>query len=385
MKLSVLRIPISLAFFTFSIGCAALLPIQKEAPEEAPKPEVDRKEFVIGKKPVQEPEKPVAEPFRILITKAPFQSLPNKYRLIAKEFEKRNDLRNALFGWEIVNSFEPDNPEPIQRIRELTKEIRIHAENHFRQGLEHFQRKNFWAARREFLIVLTYKPDHETALIYVKRSFREEDYYSYITKEGDTPKSVAQQIYGDGNKDFLIPYFNDLKMGEPIKPEMRLKLPKIQIALTAKQGTSLEENVNRAKVSLRSRNYEKAVLFAERALEDVPNHWEANDIKNAGYYEWGTQFLQKKEYWNSLRMFKKVDENYKNVRDIVAQLERRLQEQKATAEDYYLKGVKHFIAQELDEAIHEWEVTLYLDPQHPRAKKDIEKVRRLKENLQKTP
>ena len=73
------------------------------------------------------------------------------------------------------------------------------------------------------------------------------------------------------------------------------------------------------------------------------------------------------------------------MKALVVQLEKRLQEQKGAAQDYYLKGVKHFIAQELDEAVHEWEATLYLDPQHPRAKKDLERVRRLKENFPKDP
>jgi len=55
----------------------------------------------------------------------------------------------------------------------------------------------------------------------------------------------------------------------------------------------------------------------------------------------------------------------------------------AQAEVHYKKGVKHFLAQELDQAIEEWEETLQLDPEHPKAKKDLERVRRMRENLKK--
>jgi tetratricopeptide (TPR) repeat protein len=385
MKGLFLRAPMILALFLFLLSCAALRPVQQEAPREAPRPEAERKEPGIEKEPIQEPEKPIAEPAPAGIPPDPFESFPEKYRFQAREFEKRNDPRNALFRWEIVNSFQPDDPESLWRMRELANEIRVKSGNHFRQGLQHLQKKNIPAARREFLMALAYEPDNGQILDYAKPKFGEEDSFLYVTKEGDTTKSVAQHVYGDANKDFLILYFNDLKVGGPIKSETPLKLPKIQMALNAKRGTSLEEMVNQAKASLRSRNYEDAVSYAERALEYAPNHRGAKDLKNAAYYQWGTLLLQKKEYWNSLRMFKKVDENYKNVTDLVVQLEKRLQEQKGTAEDHYLKGVKHFIAQELDEAVHEWEATLYLDPQHPRAKKDLERVRRLKENLPKDP
>jgi len=55
----------------------------------------------------------------------------------------------------------------------------------------------------------------------------------------------------------------------------------------------------------------------------------------------------------------------------------------AQAEVHYKKGVKHFLAQELDQAIEEWEETLQLDPEHPKAKKDLERARRMRENLKK--
>jgi len=61
-------------------------------------------------------------------------------------------------------------------------------------------------------------------------------------------------------------------------------------------------------------------------------------------------------------------------------IELRLQDQ---AEVHYAKGIRHFLAEELEQAIGEWEETLQLNPDHPNAKKDLQKARRLLENLKK--
>lgn len=55
------------------------------------------------------------------------------------------------------------------------------------------------------------------------------------------------------------------------------------------------------------------------------------------------------------------------------------------AEVHYTKGIKHFLAEELDQAIVEWEETLRLNPEHPLAKRDLEKARRLLKNLKRLP
>jgi tetratricopeptide (TPR) repeat protein len=60
----------------------------------------------------------------------------------------------------------------------------------------------------------------------------------------------------------------------------------------------------------------------------------------------------------------------------------QLQEQ---AEVHYAKGIRHFLAEELDQAIVEWEETLRLNPEHSKAKRDLEKARRLLKNFKRLP
>lgn len=58
---------------------------------------------------------------------------------------------------------------------------------------------------------------------------------------------------------------------------------------------------------------------------------------------------------------------------------------KDQAEAHYVKGIRHFLAEELNDAIQEWEETLRLNPEHPGAKRDLEKARRLLKNIKRLP
>lgn len=355
---------IFLPVIAFFFGCATQPSVRKEpAPEKIP-PEVS---------PV--PEVPVTE-------KDPFEKLPEEYRLKAMEFEQRGDLAKALFSWRIVHRFKPGDGESAQEIEALETRIRLEADKHFLQGLEHLKKNSIQEARREFLIALTYNRDHDQALDYLRSKLTEPDSIQYKIKDGDTLRRIANQIYHDPEKDFVIAYFNDLNSNGRLRPGTTLRLPNIEAVMTTKPAYP-EEMLNKAKASLNARSYGRAASFAEKVLEYAPTNSEANELKNASYYQLGTSLLQKKDYRESLRAFKKVDPTYKNVRETISDIEKRLRDQKAEAENLYLKGVKYFVAQELDAAVKEWEKTLKLDPDHPKAKNDLEKARRMRENLKK--
>lgn len=57
-----------------------------------------------------------------------------------------------------------------------------------------------------------------------------------------------------------------------------------------------------------------------------------------------------------------------------------LQEQ---AEIHYARGMKYFLSEELEKAIELWEETLRINPNHPNAKRDIQRARDLLKKLRK--
>ncbi len=163
-----------------------------------------------------------------------FQIFPQKYRQKALEYERSQKLPKALFSWKVVLSFLPNDREALERIAALEEWMRKEAEEHFQKGLDSFHKKSIHEARKEFLIALTYNPDHTAALNYLKHRLPESDYILYETKEGDTLKKIAREIYKDPEKDFLIGYFNDLGSGVDLKPGKTLKVPVLDSEVMAK-------------------------------------------------------------------------------------------------------------------------------------------------------
>jgi tetratricopeptide (TPR) repeat protein len=295
----------------------------------------------------------------------------------------------------------------------LEKEIRTKADGHVRKGKEQYREGKYAEARREFLAALAYDPHLMEAAEYLKHRLARVDFQTYVTKAGDTPRSVAQEIYKDPSKDFLVAYFNGLDAGASYGHGTRLTLPLLDIPVAGgprvppranapvpSYGTGRpqapptsagpaptrppvgsavpEESLEQAQAALRAGEYMKAATTAERILAKSPGNRAARELRNAAYYQLGTDLLRKKVYDDALRMLRKVDASYKDQKQLIAQVESRLRKE---AESHYAAGLKRFLAEDLEGAVEEWEATLSLNPEHPKAKKDLEKARRLLEQV----
>jgi len=124
----------------------------------------------------------------------------------------------------------------------------------------------------------------------------------------------------------------------------------------------------------RAGEYLKAAAFAERVLAKSPGNRAARDLRNAAYYQLGTDSLRKQDYTDALRMLRKVDASYKDQKELVERVESRLRKE---ADSHYAAGLKRFLAEDLEGAVEEWETTLKLSPEHPKAKRDLQRARRL--------
>jgi tetratricopeptide (TPR) repeat protein len=329
--------------------------------------------IIIGCAPVPSVRKtPVTE-------KDPFRGLPEKYYMQAIESEKKNEPQKALFMWKVVLGFKPGDREASERITYLKKSIQAEADEHFGKGVEHAENNSMRAARKEFLLALSYNPEYPQALHYLKNILSEHDFILYETKKGDTLKAIAEKVYDDADKIFLIAYFNDLDESKNLKKGIKLKMPVLEPLLPAEYA-SPDEMLEKAQILFASEKYEEAVAIANKILEYAPANREANGVLNDSYYALGIMHSEKKEYHQALKVFNKIEKSYKDVKIIIVNLIRQVKEQ---ANIHYKRGIRHFLAEELIEAIKEWKITLQLDPDHPNAKKEIEKTRRMLEELRK--
>jgi len=183
-------------------------------------------------------------------------------------------------------------------------------------------------ALREFLAVLVLDPDHEAALRRVKNwktgktgknGVAWAGSRSWTVREGDTLRKIAGEAYRDPDKEFLIAYFNRVSTGSPLSIGTELQLPDVDTGS--------------------SKAVEKGPAYSSPDKE-------GQDLRNAA---------QRKE-----------------------DAERKLRE----ADAHYAAGMRRFLAEDLDGAILEWGKALSLDPSHPKARRDIEKARRLKGKIE---
>lgn len=301
-----------------------------------------------------------------------------RLRQQAIDAEKRMDLSDAIMRWDFILKLNPAHSEAATRLAILREQVKLLAEIHFRRGVTLFRKKQREDALREFLLVLGYNPDHAEALDYVRNRLKPPDWVYYTTVQGDTMKVVAQKAYQDEQKDFLVAAYNNLSRSAAITPGMVLQLPIIDTDLR-KPSVNVPEVLTRGKSMLDQSQFDQAIAAADSILVYDPGNSTAREIINTAYYRQAKELVEQNRQLEALALFKSVDPGYRDVKESVAAIQNNL---KGVAEEHYKKGVQFFINEKLDEAIGEWEETLKIDPNHPKAAADVENARQLREKLQ---
>lgn len=316
--------------------------------------------------------------------KSAFRTLPEKYRQMATEYEKKGQLREALLSWWVVDSFASHDPAAEKKINNLKKKVRQKSEDHFQRGESFYKQGALSDARRQFLVTLTYEPEHKEALDYLQNKLQNPLFHSYWVQEGDSLKSVARKTYADPGGESLIMAFNDLGRGDELTAGTRLKI------------LILDDNFpNRAEFSslpvadntlqLEPRRQKKKVVAAVKAqaATDVAVVKAAKDkkddfFKDAVKYRQARELLDKEEYYQALLVLRTIDRKFRDVKRLIASTEVFLQQE---ADAHYRKGISYFLAEKLEMAIREWEAVLLFNPNHLKAKKDLKNARRLLEKM----
>lgn len=310
----------------------------------------------------------------------PFAGFPARLRMLARESQRRGEFQKAILLWNAVKGFLPDDPEAAEAVSSLQGKARRNAESHFRKGIEFQRQGDIDAAQREFLLALAHDPELEGVLPRLRETAGPPDVVVYDTRGGDTPRSIAEKVYGDPERAIVVSHFAKVAGGENgiLEEGMRLILPAPD-PMTKANGETSRSLLEKVRNLLRERNYREAVRQAEKILAADPGNRYAGEALDAAYYQLGMSLFRDGRSRESLRYLERVDPGYRNAGEVIASLKERIEE----ADALYAKGLRHFLAEELDAAETEWEKTLELDPFHPKAGRDLEKVRRMKGALKR--
>lgn len=340
----------------------------------------------------------------------------------AMEHERKNELQLALANWKIAQAM------MAERIGTLAEHIGENAETHYWQGLVLMEQGRKDQATTEFLKTLKYDCLHSkalTALIDLRRA----RILTYTVKHGDSFSLIAEQVYQNRDHAFIVSWFSGLESERALKEGDVLTLPVLDVEFT-ERFFKFQKEITAARASYKSKDYQKALSSAENIIRHRPGHEEAQYIINSCYDALAVQLVKKQKYEAAIAMLEKIDPAYKNVKDRIRKIQmiqKRRREavtenknaryfkaglnyyeqkkyikalesfgkvephydglnekvaelkqvMKTESEEYYRKGVKFFLNEELDEAIEEWQKALALDPQNDKARKDIDNAKQL--------
>ncbi|MGB2927295.1 MAG: hypothetical protein WBB70_00130 [Desulfobacterales bacterium] len=306
--------------------------------------------------------------------------LPASYYLEkALAYEKNDELQTALFYMQIAGTLNPDSIKIPEKIASLKSTIDHKARKHFTTGVECYEKRKFKDARRQFLTTLRYAPGHQEALDYLKNRLHPKEYLNYTVKEKDTLKDISKKFYKDPSKDFLIAYFNNLKTGEEPISGTTLEIPVLESEFN-RPSIDIPIELIKAENLLKEKQYEQALAVAGKILDYDKSNKAAQDLINTAFCQQGKDLIIRKNYTEALHVLSRADPQYDCVKKTTSDVYTAMEKQ---AEVHYLKGVNHFLNEELQSAIKEWEKTLALNPEHKKAKKNINNARSLLKKLEK--
>jgi tetratricopeptide (TPR) repeat protein len=154
-------------------------------------------------------------------------------------------------------------------------------------------------------------------------------------------------------------------------------LPTLEFGLSTPLVDITRELKKAGKLFLKQ-EYEKVLTGTAKILRIDPSNSEAVELKNAALYQIAERYRQERKYLESLATLKKLDPRYKGVQKDIAEVKRLLEKE---AEKNYRIGVNYFVNEQIVEAIESWKKTLVQNPQHPKARQNIEKARNLLNKL----
>lgn len=326
---------------------------------------------------VSKPAPPSAEadPFRVV-----YESSAKK----AIEHEKRGDLQAALLYWRVTHRLSPSDPRPPEAVKRIERHIEAKASSHYETGLKRFQQGDMEGAQRAFLSCLARDPHHRKALARLKSiNVNPGDFITYETKGGETPRAIAQQVYNDPDLSFVVAYLTGIAEDGQAGPGLFLRLPALQGVLSSRARAAYPEaSLKEAGNHLQKGEYRESISAAETALGQNPANKEASSLVQDAYYHLGTELFRERRYEEALSSLRKVPMDYRNTKEIVDHIHNYLENR---AELHYKRGMAYFVEENFGEALKEWQETLRLNPNHSKAKQDIQKLDHLLKRLRRQP
>ena len=114
----------------------------------------------------------------------------------------------------------------------------------------------------------------------------------------------------------------------------------------------------------------------------APKDAEARRLATEARYQLARDDVAHRRFLNARRLLASAPSDHPASMDLKRKVEAQL---KKIAQQHYRRGVKHFINEDLEAAIREWEMALECNPALQNVRDDIANARRLQQKVRTLP
>ena len=121
---------------------------------------------------------------------------------------------------------------------------------------------------------------------------------------------------------------------------------------------------------------------AERLMQRAPDHTAVARLAAEARYRLALEYFDHQHYREARTVLESMEESHEAGTALKKAVHNRMVE---LAQVHYRNGVKHFINEDLNKAIAEWKIAIDCDPDHAKARENIENARRLLQKIETLP
>jgi tetratricopeptide (TPR) repeat protein len=252
--------------------------------------------------------------------------------------EKNKKYLDALGYWTQARA---TLDRKIFEISQITIQV---SQDHSRQGIMYYEKKEADKALGEFLEALTYNPANKIALDYLRNRYEISRYMPYTIRKDDTFASIAKKIYGSPAYAFMVAEFSNAGKEKDLAEGKVIRLAD-KDSFSSKVLVEYNKNLADARKFYKAEKYAEAVIAARAILTNHPEDKEAFFIINTSFLKIASIQKERQDYEGAIATLSQVDPSFRNEKKEIADIRELLKNSRSDFElkknhDFLQKGEK---------------------------------------------
>lgn len=341
------------------------------------------------------------------------EDLFKEYLQKGRECEDKGDPVEALKQYKLAMTVDPANKEVIDGSNRVERALRSLAEKHYKAGLELDKAGKYARSRQQFLIALRLWSDYPEAtnMLTTRKRIKIKRYVVHIVRSSENLSNLAKIYYGDPEKFSIIAKYNSFDDASRIAVGQKIKIPEIEGVdfLVGKEPVETEslpvdnseiaewdwedyaledrpEPVDQVAIYrnhgvdlFRKGEYQMAIVEFSKVLNANPDDNIALAYAHKSHYQLAMDFYAKKDYLGARDQFKASLRYTKDCYDCNLYISKS---EDLYKEMHYKEGIRFFDREQLNEAIKEWELVRFMDPDYKKVNELINKAKILLKKIE---